>query len=89
MHVIKQNDISVRKIQGEIFILDRKNSIIHSFNKVGAFIWDRLQSATSTKEIVMAVIEQFDVDESTATTDTVEFIKELKDKELIYTDDTP
>ncbi len=88
MHVIKQNDISVRKIQEEIFILDRKNSVIHSFNKIGAFIWEHLQSGTGIKEIVMAVVEQFDVDESTAMTDTIEFITELKKKELISIDDT-
>ncbi|HEX2957164.1 MAG TPA: PqqD family protein [Chitinispirillaceae bacterium] len=88
MHVIKQNDISVRKIQGEIFILDRKNSGIHTFNKVGTFIWEHLQSFTDIKEIAMAVVEQFDVDEPTATTDTIEFIRELKEKELIYIDDT-
>ena len=82
--MVKFSDtISTRKIEGEIFIFDRKTSVIHSLNKVGSFIWDQLIKSCPVKEIAEKVYNRFDVDLKTAKSDIIEFISGLESKKLL------
>lgn len=82
--MIKVSDaISVRKIENEIFIFDRKTSTIHSFNRVASFIWELLTENVTLDEITEKLCSRFDIDEETAEKDKSDFIKELKTKKLL------
>jgi len=82
--MIKVSDaISVRKIENDIFIFDRKTSTIHSFNRVASFIWELLTENVTMDKIAEKVCSQFDIDEETAEKDKTDFIKELKNKKLL------
>ena len=52
-------------------------------NEVGAAIWEQIDGQRSVQEIVENICLQFEIDISTAEADTLQFIAELKDKELI------
>ena len=86
MKVTISDSLSVRKIGDEIFIFDRKLSKIHTFNKVGSLIWERLKEDTIPESIVDLIIERFDVDRETAEKDLMEFVDELEKKKLITTE---
>jgi hypothetical protein len=75
--------LSIKKIDEEIFILDRKNSAIHTFNKTGTVIWDLLVKKASIEQIEISLQDRFEVDKETALKDINEFLNELKDKKLI------
>jgi hypothetical protein len=75
--------LSIKKIDEEIFILDRKNSAIHTFNKTGTVIWDLLVKKASIEQIEISLQDRFEVDKETALKDIKEFLNELKDKKLI------
>ena len=86
MKMTISDSLSVRKIGDEIFIFDRKLSRIHTFNKVGSLIWERLKEDTFPESIVNLIIERFEVDRETAEKDLREFIDELEKKKLITTE---
>ena len=82
--MVKFSDtISTRKIEGEIFIFDRKTSVIHSLNKVGSFIWGQLIESNQVDEIAEEVYNRFEVDLQTAKRDIAEFVNELEGKKLL------
>ena len=47
-------------------------------NEVGAFIWKKLAGGMSMDELVCAILDEFEVDESTARKDAEEFVEKLK-----------
>ena len=86
MKVTISDSLSGRKIGDEIFIFDRKLSRIHTFNKVGSLIWERLKENADVESITNSIIDRFEVDKSTAEKDLTEFIDELEKKKLITTE---
>jgi hypothetical protein len=83
MNFKKTSDISVRKIEDEIFIFDRKNTIIHTFNKTGAFLWEMAQSSSTAEGMVDALMEKYDVTRETAEKDVLEFFADLQKNGLV------
>jgi hypothetical protein len=86
MKVTVTDNISVRKIGEDLFIFDRKMSIIHSLNKIGTFIWEKLAAEVAPDMIVEKICDAFEVDQKTAHTDVIEYIRELESKKLITVD---
>jgi hypothetical protein len=76
-------ELSVRKIEGEVFIFNRKNSHIHSFNKSGAFLWDVAEKSASCTQLVDALCAKYEVDRETAEKDADEFLAQLQQLGLI------
>ena len=50
---------------------------IFNLNRVGAFIWERLDGSSSGEEIVRALVEEFDVDSVRAVDDYRVFMAQL------------
>jgi hypothetical protein len=51
---------------------------ILSLNKVGVFLAELLQEETTSKALVDAVVERFDIDAETATKDVDAFLEQLR-----------
>ncbi len=58
------------------------NGIIR-LNETGRFLWEKLQSETTEKNLVSAMLLEYDIDEATAENDTVDFIESLKEANLL------
>jgi Coenzyme PQQ synthesis protein D (PqqD). len=78
-----KSDISSKEIGGELFIYNRKNSTICSFNGAGVFIWDLLNKKTPFDEISRRLCEEYDVLPKEAALDVTDFVKNLGDNGLI------
>jgi hypothetical protein len=76
-------DLSVRKVEDEVFILDRKTAHIHSFNRTGAFLWEMVEKGSGEAEMVGGLMQQFEVDRVTAQKDAAEFIDSLRKSGLV------
>jgi hypothetical protein len=51
---------------------------IFNLNRVGAFIWERLDGRTEGSAVVEALMEHFTVDRATAEADYLRFVEQLK-----------
>jgi hypothetical protein len=51
---------------------------IYSLNRVGAFVWERLDGRAKGSEIIAAIVERFAVDRAAARRDYGRFIAELR-----------
>lgn len=52
-------------------------------NETGAFLWKKLAEDITEKELLGAMLDEYEVDEETAKADISEFLKLLDDGELL------
>ena len=76
-------DISIKKVDSDIFILNRETSKIHYFNETGACIWKLLQENKSINDLPEVIAHKFDVSCKEAGKDLQEFLDLLKENNLI------
>ena len=80
MKIVKE--FILREIAGE-YILVPTGATTQEFNglitltETAKFIWEHLEEAGSLKELVDLILEEYEIDEETATKDAVEFISRL------------
>jgi hypothetical protein len=76
-------ELSIKKIDTTIFILDRANSVLHSFNETGVFLWELLQGGVPATELAGRLVGEFDVGIDEACCDVDGFLDTLEEKSLI------
>ena len=60
-----------------------ENNGLFALNELGAFLWDRLESAEDEESLVQAVLSEYEVDEETARADTAAFLQKLREMEIL------
>ncbi len=78
MHLRCNPEVSIRKIDNELFIYDRNKALIHTFNRTGVVLWEALEADMTFDEAVERITTVFDVTREQATIDTGEFIEKLR-----------
>ncbi len=81
MRIIK--GVAHRKIDGRVYVVDSKNSSLHSLNETGSYIWERLAAGSDEKKIAASIASRYDIPEADAVKDVSDFIKKLKAKNLV------
>ena len=77
-----------REIAGDVILVPvggtvLENNGLFALNELGAFLWDRLESAEDEETLVQAVLAEYEVDEATARADTAEFLQKLREMEIL------
>ncbi|MGN1088955.1 MAG: PqqD family protein [Huintestinicola sp.] len=58
------------------------NGIIR-LNETGLFLWEQLKNDVDEAMLTAALLEEYDIDEACAKNDIAEFIKKLKEADLL------
>lgn len=72
-----------RVYEGEAVIVSPEDSMLHTLNPVGSFIWEAADGRTELEAIVGRVCEAFDVDPATAARDATAFVEQLCQRGLL------
>ena len=77
-----------REIAGDVILVPvggtvLENNGLFALNELGAFLWDRLESAEDEETLMQAVLAEYEVDEATARTDVAAFLQKLRDMEIL------
>ena len=85
---INKPSVVYEKFDDELVLINLDSGNYYSFEKVGADIWDFIQSGGSEAEIIEGVSRRY-TENSTIIEDAVKnFLSELKDEGLIVPDET-
>ena len=80
-------DIVSRNLQGEMVLLNLKTNLYCGLDPVGTKIWhllnEQVNKHKSLKDILNELIKEYDVSEAQCTEDLLNFIRMLKEKDLI------
>lgn len=88
-YVMRCDELAWRIYDGEAVLMSEDGSQIHMLNKVSSFIWELADGKATVGNIVTKICDRFDVERDTAQADTVEFIQELVDKNLLKVSSQP
>lgn len=77
-----------RQIAGDAFLVPVGKEIYDSnglffLTEVGEFIWDRLAETDGAEDILRAILEEYDVEESVARQDVEAFFEKLRALDII------
>ena len=80
--IVRNNDIVSRNIAGETILVPIRGNLadmqnIFTLNKIGAFIWERLDGKRPLSQIIGLLLDHFDVSSEEAENDILEFIAQV------------
>lgn len=83
-----KSDFILKKIAGSNVVIPLRSAAVN-FNAViklsesGAFLWDKLSKGAEKEDLVQALLDEYDVDEATASSDVDKFLLKLKEADLV------
>ena len=81
----REEEVASKVIDGEAIIINLANGVYYSMDKVGALVWEHLQSGHTLDDVVRAVTGAYDVSREQAEPKVVELVEELLQENLIVT----
>lgn len=82
----RRTDLRTRIVEGETVVLDRREGLIHQFNKTAGYIWELCDGDRSSEQISRELCEVFDIDFATARRDVLATIENLRRARLLEED---
>ncbi len=83
MIVAKAPTTAWRIIEGEAVILSMETKVLRGLNPVGSRVWELIDGRRSLEEIAGLIVQEFDVEGSTAAEDVGAFVRELLERGLV------
>jgi hypothetical protein len=74
------------QIDGEVVMLSIENSEYYGMDKVGSRIWELLEIPITLKELIVTLMNEFEVSEEKCKIESIEFIQKLLTKKLLKID---
>lgn len=74
--------IVTRKTGNEYVLVPIANNIadmnsVYTLNETGAFLWEQIDGKKSVKDLIEALVNEYDIDVDTASGDVMSFIEEM------------
>lgn len=81
--IIIPDSLFLQQVDDETILLDTNTQEYFALNELGTLIWDVLSFRQDLNAVKDAVLEKYDVDESTAQKDILAFMEMLLEKGLV------
>jgi len=79
----RRADVSVRVVEDETVVFDRKHGLIHQFNDTAGYIWDRCDGKSTIRDITSSLSETFGVEPETAGKDSAAIVSQFQQLKLL------
>ena len=76
-------------LEGEAAILNLKTGVYHGLNPIGAAIWRMLEKPVPVRELLDAMLAQFEVERDACQVDLMRLLDDLNERGLISVTDEP
>ncbi|UZQ50365.1 lasso peptide biosynthesis PqqD family chaperone [Clostridium kluyveri] len=81
--VTQKKGLDSTNMNGGIVMMDINRGKYYCFNEVGSRIWELVEKQISIKELVSALLNEFEVDEKTCKDNVLNFLNGIYHEELI------
>ena len=79
----RRSDIRTHVVDGETVVLDRREGMIHQFNKTASFLWELCDGSRNFDQLAQELCEVFEVDFATAQRDVQSTVETLRRSKLL------
>lgn len=76
-------DVTWRNVEGQIVILDLRDSSYLRTNATGAMLWERMQRECASDDLVALLVESFEIDPARASEDVAKFLDMMASSDLL------
>jgi hypothetical protein len=80
---LDNKDVAAKVMDGEAVIINLASGVYYSMDKVGAFLWELIQSGHSLGQCVDALTRRYDADSGQVQADAMRLVQELVEEGLI------
>lgn len=80
---LREEGLNWREIDGEVVVLDIERSHYLNLNATGCVLWLLLAEGATKRQLVVKLMQQFDVDEPTAREDVQTFLTSCRANGLL------
>lgn len=80
---LRQESVVWRQVGDEVMVLDTASSEYLSINKTGSVLWHLLKDGANLEQLASALMEEFGIDTSQATTDALAFVSSVRELGLL------
>lgn len=81
--LVRNNEILSSDMDGETVMMSVENSEYYSLSPIGTKIWEILVDEMSFGSLIEVLMKEYKVAKDICTTDTIEFLQELIEKNLV------
>lgn len=82
-YVLRADGLVTADLDGEIGMMHIEKGMYYGFDTVGTRIWELIEKPNTVENIITALREEYDIDDTTCREDVNEFLQLLHKKELI------
>jgi hypothetical protein len=79
----RRTDLRTHIVDGETVVLDRREGLIHQFNKTASFLWELCDGSRTFEQLTQELCEVFEVDFATAQRDVHATVETLRRSRLL------
>ena len=79
----RSDDVTWRNVDGQVVILDLRDSCYHRTNATGALLWERLQEECTPGDLESILVDSFDLDVESASRDVSAFLETMRSCDLL------
>jgi hypothetical protein len=82
-HRLRDKELAWREIEGEVVVLDLRQSHYLNLNPTGSLLWLMLADGATERQLLDKLVEEFDVEERTARDDVAVFLASCRENGLL------
>jgi hypothetical protein len=83
--LIQRNpEMVTSNIDGEIVMMSIENGEYYGLDEIGSRIWELLENPISADQLISCLLTEFEVEEVTCKTDTLDFLNDMFEKKLVF-----
>ena len=80
---LREDALDWLQVEKEVVVLDGKKDLYLGTNQSGAMLWRELSTGTTRAQLVQFLVETFDIDQETASSDIDVFLAALTERDLL------
>jgi PqqD family protein of HPr-rel-A system len=79
----RRADLSVRDVDGETVVLDRRLGKVHQLNRTASYVWQHCDGRTEVREIVASLARSYGVEPGDVEGDVQDVITQFEELRLV------
>jgi hypothetical protein len=76
-------------MDGEIVMMSVENGEYYGLDEIGSRIWELIEAPVSVDQLINSLMTEFDVNHEECLNDTLEFLEDLRAKDLLLVINEP
>jgi hypothetical protein len=80
---VKNSTIQYQMVEHQAVLVMPVEGKVKVLNHVGAFIWDKIDGILSLNDLIKSISDTFEIQPDQAAFDLIEFLQELKQKNMV------